>query len=111
MVWPDLLALAKDSRARNDTRKNAVFWLSQAAGDEATKGLTDLAEDDDENRDVREQAVFAISQLEDNEGVPVLIRLARTNRDPKIRPKALFWLGQSDDPRALKLFEEILTRG
>ena len=107
----DLLALAKDSRARNDTRKNAVFWLSQAAGDEATKGLTELAEDDDENRDVRDQAVFAISQLKDNEGVPVLIRLARTNRDPKIRRKALFWLGQSDDPRAFKLFEEILTRG
>jgi len=111
VVWPDLLALAKDTRNRTDTRKNAVFWLSQAAGDEATKGLTELAEDDDENRDVREQAVFAISQLKNDEGVPVLIRIAKTNRDPKIRRKALFWLGQSDDPRALRLFEEILTKG
>lgn len=111
VVWPDLLALAKDTRARTETRKNAVFWLSQAAGDEATRGLSELAEDDDENRDVREQAVFAISQLRNNEGVTVLIRIARTNRDPKIRRKALFWLGQSDDPRALRLFEEILTKG
>jgi len=111
VVWPELLALAKDSRARTATRKNAVFWLSQAAGDEATKGLSELAEDDDENREVRDQAVFALSQLPHDEGVPILIRIAKSNRDPKIRRKALFWLGQSDDPRALKLFEEILTKG
>ena len=111
VVWPELLALAKDSRARTPSRKNAVFWLSQAAGDEATKGLSELAEDEAEDREVRDQAVFALSQLDHNEGVPILIRIARTNRDPKIRRKALFWLGQSDDPRALKLFEEILTKG
>jgi len=111
VVWPELLALAKDSRARTPTRKNAVFWLSQAAGDEATKGLSELAEDEAEDREVRDQAVFALSQLDHNEGVPILIRIAKTNRDPKIRRKALFWLGQSDDPRALKLFEEILTKG
>jgi hypothetical protein len=111
VVWPELLALAKDSRARTPTRKQAVFWLSQAAGDEATRGLSELAEDEAEDREVRDQAVFALSQLDHNEGVPILIRIARTNRDPKIRRKALFWLGQSDDPRALKLFEEILTKG
>ncbi|HEX7023448.1 MAG TPA: HEAT repeat domain-containing protein [Gemmatimonadales bacterium] len=111
VVWPDLLALARDDRATTETRKNAVFWLSQAAGDEATRGLTALAEDDDENREVRDQAVFAISQLPAKDGVPVLIRLVRTNPDPRIRRKALFWLGQSDDPRALQLFEEILTKG
>ncbi|HJR36583.1 MAG TPA: HEAT repeat domain-containing protein [Gemmatimonadales bacterium] len=111
VVWPELLALAKDSRSRTPTRKQAVFWLSQAAGDEATKGLSELAEDDAEDREVRDQAVFALSQLDHNEGVPILIRIAKTNRDPKIRRKALFWLGQSDDPRALKLFEEILTKG
>jgi hypothetical protein len=111
VVWPELLALAKDTRVRTPTRKNAVFWLSQAAGDEATRGLSELAEDDDENREIRDQAVFALSQLDHNEGVPILIRIAKTNRDPKIRRKALFWLGQSDDPRALKLFEEILTKG
>jgi hypothetical protein len=111
VVWPELLALAKDTRVRTPTRKNAVFWLSQAAGDEATKGLSELAEDDEENREVRDQAVFALSQLPHDEGVPILIRIAKTNQDPKIRRKALFWLGQSDDPRALKLFEEILTKG
>jgi hypothetical protein len=33
----------------------------------------------------------------------------RTHRDPDIRRRAIFWLGQSNDPRALALFEELLT--
>lgn len=111
VVWPDLLALAKDEKVATANRKDAVFWLSQAAGDAATVGLTELAENEDEDREVRDQAVFALSQLPDDQGVPILIRLARSNKDPKVRRKALFWLGQSDDPRALKLFEEILTKG
>lgn len=111
VVWPDLLVLAKNPDVRTATRKDAVFWLSQEAGDAATKGLSDLAEDQGEDREVRDQAVFALSQLPHDEGVPVLIRLARTNKDPQVRRKALFWLGQSDDPRALKLIEEILTKG
>jgi hypothetical protein len=109
VVWPDLLALAKNESVPHQTRKSAVFWLSQAAGDAATKGLSDLAEDESENREVRDQAVFALSQLPKDQGIPVLIRLAKSNKDPKVRRKALFWLGQSDDPRVLKLFEEILT--
>jgi HEAT repeat protein len=109
VVWPDLLAIAKNDVLYKDTRKSAVFWLSQAAGDAATKGLSELAEDDSEARDIRDQAVFALSQLPSDQGVPVLIRLAKSNKDPQVRRKALFWLGQSDDPRVLRLFEEILT--
>jgi hypothetical protein len=110
VVWPELLALAKNGAVARETRKSAVFWLSQAAGDAATKGLAELAENEVEDREVRDQAVFALSQLRADEGIPVLIRLARSNKDPQVRRKAIFWLGQSDDPRALALFEEILTR-
>lgn len=111
VVWPDLLALAKQGSTPKDSRKSAVFWLSQIAGDAATAGLQELADDEGEDRDIRDQAVFALSQLPEDQGVPILIRLARSNKDPQVRRKALFWLGQSDDPRALKLFEEILTKG
>jgi hypothetical protein len=109
IVWPELLAMAKNDELYKDTRKTSVFWLSQAAGDAATKGLSELAEDDSEERDIRDQAVFALSQLPSEQGIPVLIRLAKSNKDPQVRRKALFWLGQSDDPRVLRLFEEILT--
>jgi hypothetical protein len=33
----------------------------------------------------------------------------RTSRDPKVVRQALFWLGQSDDPRALAELEKILA--
>ncbi len=108
--WPEMLAIARDASVRQDTRKQAVFWLGQAAGDAATKGLTELAEDDDGDREVRESAVFALSQLKNDQGVPALVRIARSNGDPRIRRTALFWLGQSEDPRALDLFEELLVR-
>ena len=36
--------------------------------------------------------------------------IARQNADPELRRKAIFWLGQSDDPRALQLFEQLLTK-
>ncbi len=85
-------------------------WLAEAAGEAAVKDLAALAGDDTLDRDVREHAVFALSQEPKDVGVPALIQIARSNRDPEVRKKAFFWLGQSNDPRALALFEEVLTR-
>lgn len=109
-VWRDLLRLARDADVARKVRRSAVFWVGQAAGDAATRGLTDLVDEPNADREVREQAVFALSQRPRDEGVPALIRIARENPDPELRRKAIFWLGQSEDPRALALFEELLTR-
>jgi len=109
-IWPDLLKIAKDDKISRKVRRSAVFWLGQAAGDAATKGLTEIVEDGSQDREVRESAVFALSQRPHDEGVPVLIKIAKENKDPELRRKAIFWLGQSDDPRALSLFEELLTK-
>src|SRR5687768_15582594 len=109
-IWQGLLRMARDQSRPNGIRTQAVFWLSQTAGDAITSNLAELTGDAAVDREVREQAVFALSQRPRSEGVPALINIARTNRDPEIRKKALFWLGQSRDPRALALFEEILSR-
>ncbi len=109
-IWPDLLKIAKADNVSRKVRRSAVFWLGQAAGDAATRGLTDLVDDGSADHEVRETAVFALSQRPHEEGVPALIRIVKENRDPDLRRKAIFWLGQSDDPRALSLFEELLTR-
>jgi hypothetical protein len=109
-VWPDLVRLARDADAARRVRTQAVFWLSEAAGDAALKDLTDMVADDSLDRDVREQAVFALSQQPRDVGVPALIEIARSNRDPEVRRKAFFWLGQTNDPRAVALFEEVLAK-
>jgi HEAT repeat protein len=54
--------------------------------------------------------VFALSQLPKNEGVPKLMEVARTNKNPEVRRQAMFWLGQSRDPRAIEFFEQILQK-
>lgn len=110
VVWPDLLDLARDRSRPRDVRKSAVFWLSQEAGDAAAAGLEEIVYEQAGDREVRESAIFALSQFDDNAGVPILIRIVRTHPDPALKRKAIFWLGQSDDPRAIKLFEELLTK-
>ena len=110
VVWRELLAIARDRTLRSDTRKKAVFWVGQAAEAAATDGLDALVAAGDESQEVREAAVFALSQRPRDEGVPALIRIARDHRDARLRRRAMFWLAQSSDPRALDLFEEILTR-
>jgi hypothetical protein len=38
----------------------------------------------------------------------MLINLAKSHRDPAVRKKAMFWLGQSKDPRAVEFFAQVL---
>ena len=109
-IWPAMLKIARNSDLPRSTRTQSVFWLGQAAGDAATANLNSIVLDNTVDREVRESAVFALSQRPREEGVPALISVARTNKDPEIRKKALFWLGQSHDPRAIDLFEELLTK-
>ena len=107
-AWPALLRIARDERRPRAVRQDAVFWVSQAAGDAATRGLSTLADERDADLAVRERAVFALSQRPDDEAVPALVRIARTSESPRLRQRAIFWLGQSEDPRALAFLEELL---
>lgn len=107
-VWPQLLALARDADVPRETRKSAVFWLGQAAGSAVVDDLADLADDRDTDREIQKHAVFALSQLRNGGGVEALIDVARSHHDPHVRKAAMFWLGQTNDMRAVALFEEIL---
>jgi HEAT repeat protein len=111
VVWPQLLQIARNTRVGEETRRQSVFWLGQAAGEAATRSLDSIVDrGGGEDLEIRKQAVFALSQRPSEEGVPALIKIARTNRHPELRKTALFWLGQSGDSRAISLFEELLMR-
>jgi len=107
--WPQLFRLARESNVPNGTRKQAVFWLGQAASDVVSPDHYGRDRESDDS-EVKKQAVFALSQRRNAEAVPALIQVARNNKDPEVRRTAIFWLGQSGDPRALSLFEDILRR-
>jgi hypothetical protein len=105
---PALLTMARQD-ASGKVRGDALFWLAQAAGRRVAGDIT-AAIDKDPDTDVKKRAVFALSQLPRDEGIPLLINVAKTNQNPAVRKQAMFWLGQSKDPRALKFFEEILSK-
>ena len=72
VVSPRLLEIAKDDSHAKAVRKQAVFWVSQAAGDKTTAGLVEIVGDKAADSDVRLQAVFALSQRPKDEVVPAL---------------------------------------
>lgn len=108
--WPALLRLARADSLPRATRRAAVTQLGYAAGEAAVAGLDEIARDEGEDASVRESALYALSQRPPDEGIPLLVRIARSGKSGSLRRKAIYYLSQSDDPRALALFEELLTR-
>jgi len=105
-ISPELSRLVRDRDAGIETRKQALFWFGQ--GDASTKDLVRLYDSLDA-RSLREHFTFVASQRRDNEAIDKLIDIARGDRDSEVRKQAMFWLGQTKDPRAIKFFRDILA--
>jgi HEAT repeat protein len=115
VIWPALFPIARDADTRSKgARQDAMFWLSRfASGAVAGRPNNPFADDEEEQTaddDLKTHAVFVLSQLPRDEGIPQLLEVARSNRSWRVRSQALFWLGQSGDPRAIDLFESVLQR-
>ena len=104
-----IIAAAHDDRSAR-VRGQALFWLAQKAGKQIAATEIAASIERDPETEVKKRAVFALTQIPNGDGVPQLIQVARTNRNAEVRKRAMFWLGQSKDPRALKFFEEVLSR-
>ena len=105
----DILIRMAHQDSAPSVRKQAQFWMAEIASQADAKRIaTDLSQSahNDPNEEIRKSAVFGLSRLPNGEGTGKLIQLAQTSRDRAVRKQAVFWLGQSDDPRAL----DYLTR-
>jgi TolA-binding protein len=103
-----LLSVAQDGRQPAQVRKQAIFWAGQAGVPVAElSALYDRLGD----QESKEQVIFALSQRSgDRAAVDKLIDIARRERDRELREKAVFWLGQSRDPRAARILSEIIDQ-
>ena len=90
-------------------RGQALVWLAQRAAAEAIPAIT-AAIDTDPEIEVKRRAVLALSRMPRDEAIPRLIELARTHRNMELRRLAFVYLGQSNDPRALAFFADILLK-
>jgi len=109
----DELINAAKTDAMPKVRSQAQFWLAQVAGKSdkdsprIVRTLSDAATNDPE-AGIRKSAVFAISRLPVDQAVPELIQVASTTKDATTRKEAIFWLGQSKDPRALDYLVKVV---
>jgi HEAT repeat protein len=90
-------------------RGQALFWLSQQAGEKAAAALLDAVDNDPEDS-VRAKAVFGIAQLPNDQSIPMLADLLKHHKSREVRKKAAFWLGQKNDPRALDALTDVLRQ-
>jgi len=100
-----LLGLAGDASHGRAVRKQALFWAGQTRVPTAELAATYDALREPE---LREHAIFVLSQRGDSAAIDKLIAIARRDPDARMREKAVFWLGQSRDPRAAQTLSEII---
>jgi HEAT repeat protein len=105
MRW--LLGVVRDNTQPVELRKQALFWAGQ--GDASMADLASLYSTLNVH-ELREQVIFVYSQRDDSAAVDRLLEIARRDPDTELRKKALFWLGQSSDPRAAKALQEIIEQ-
>jgi hypothetical protein len=107
-VWPGLERLARDRSRPEEIRRQAIFWLGQV--EESTPALIELY-DRLERAELRERVIFAYAQKRnDAAALDELIGIARSEPDWELRGKAIFWLGQVRDPRAVQFLAELINR-
>jgi TolA-binding protein len=102
-----MLELAQNDREPVEMRKKALFWAGQSGA--ALADLTAIY-DRTSNQEIKEQLIFVYSQRPGTEAVDKLIDIAKHEADPDLRKKAVFWLGQSRDPRARQALLDIINQ-
>jgi HEAT repeat protein len=101
-----LLGIALDDTESVDVRKKALFWSGQMRI--VTQELFDLY-NQVTDRELKEQLIFVYSQRRrDDAAIEKLIDIVRNETDTELRRRAIFWLGQTNDPRAIAVLEEII---
>ncbi len=102
-----LLNIAVDTAHSEDLRGHALWTAGQAgiAGSELVS-LYDRLTD----AEVKEKLIWVLSESKDRAATDKLIDIAQKDRDREMRKKALFWLGQKNDPRVQQILLDILTK-
>ncbi|MFN2604492.1 MAG: HEAT repeat domain-containing protein, partial [Gemmatimonadaceae bacterium] len=103
-----LMNVAANSKEGMDLRKKALFWAGQSGVpmSELVGFYNRMNE-----KDMKEQMIFVFSQREnDKAAMDKLFDIAKNEKDPELRKKAIFWLGQSRDPRVQQFLLDLINR-
>jgi HEAT repeat protein len=101
-----LMEVAADPRYTVETRKQAIFSAGQIGV--PTSELSALYGRLND-REIKAQLIWVLSDRHDTAAMDRLIEIAKRDPDPEMRKKAIFWLGQSHDPRVKQLLLDIIN--
>ena len=111
-VIQPLLALARDDRRTEDTRRGAIMWLGLLGDATVVPALVQFARADATEGKARKKglgntAMAALHKLEGDVGVPALIDLSK-NGSVETRRQAVFWLGQNGSESARRTLHAVI---
>ena len=103
-----LMNIAVNPKEDIELRKKALFWAGQSgvAISEMSK-LYDRVNDSE----MKEAIIFGLSQRQRDPGaMDKLFDIAKNEKDAELRKKAIFWLGQSRDPRVQQFLMDLINK-
>jgi HEAT repeat protein len=103
-----LMNIAVNPKEDIELRKKALFWAGQSG-----VAIPEFAQLYDRMADseMKEQIIFVLSQRQsDKAAIDKMFDIAKTDKDPELRKKAIFWLGQSRDPRVQQFLMDLINR-
>jgi HEAT repeat protein len=103
-----LMNIAVDSKEDIDLRKKALFWAGQSG-----VAISDLSALYNRMGDaeMKEAIIFSLSQRpSDRAAIDKLFDIAKNEKDAELRKKAIFWLGQSRDPRVQQFLIDLINK-
>ena len=103
-----LMGIALNPKEEIELRKKALFWAGQSG-----VAISELSQLYDRMNDteMKDQIIFALSQRQrESAAIDKLFDIAKNEKDSELRKKAIFWLGQSRDPRVQQFLLDLINR-
>jgi HEAT repeat protein len=103
-----LMSIAVNPKEDIELRKKALFWAGQSGvAVSEIAGLYDRMTD----TELKESIIFTLSQRQSDRGaIDKLFDIAKNEKDADLRKKAIFWLGQSRDPRVQQFLLDLINK-
>jgi len=103
-----LMDIALNPKEDIEIRKKALFW----AGQGHNVDVADLVKlyDSMSDREMKDQLIFVYSQRREAAALDKLFQIGKNDPDRELRKKAIFWIGQSRDPRAAQYLQDLINQ-
>ena len=103
-----LMSIALNAQEDIELRKKALFWAGQSGV--AISELSRLY-DRMSDTEMKEQIIFVLSQRQrDPAAMDKMFDIAKNEKNSELRKKAIFWLGQSRDPRVQQFLMDLINK-